>query len=99
MSIPVIDWSIERKVNPLEEAVYRFHARRRRNDPAAEERRELLEGMAETRRLLNQAYCGFNTHSDPDLVESYVFEINALQSRYSYLVRRMKDLEHRGGLT
>ena len=72
----------------VEEAVYRFHARRRRNDPAAEER-----------RLLNQAYCGFNTHSDPDLVESYVFEINALQSRYSYLVRRMKDLEHRGGLT
>ena len=54
--------------------------------------------MAETRRLLNQAYCGFNTHSDPDLVESYVFEINALQSRYSYLVRRMKDLEHQGGL-
>ena len=47
----------------VEEAVYRFHARRRRNDPAAEERRELLEGMAETRRLLNQAYCGFNTHS------------------------------------
>ena len=82
----------------MEEAVYSFGSRRRKKSPAEEERRDLLEGMAETRRLLNQAYCGFNTHSDPDLVESYVFEINALQSRYSYLVRRMKDLEHQGGL-
>lgn len=70
---------------------------RRRETPAQTERRELLEGMAETRRLLNQAYQGFNAHSDPDLVESYVYEINALQSRYSYLVRQMKDLERREG--
>ena len=30
---------------------------------------------------------------DPDLIESYVFEINALQARYSYLLRRVKELE------
>ena len=76
------------------EAAYGLFARRRREDPVEEERRELLEGMAETRRQLNLAYHGFNTHSDPDLIESYVYEINALQSRYSYLVRRVKDLEH-----
>lgn len=78
----------------MEQAAYRISSPRRKRDAQAqEERRELLEEMAQTRRLLNQAYQGFNAHSDPDLVESYVYEINALQSRYSYLVRRMKDLE------
>ena len=62
--------------------------RRRPADPAAEERRQLLEGMARTRVQLNQAYAGFNVQSDPDLVDSYVYEINALQSRYSYLEER-----------
>lgn len=83
-------------MNTVEEAVYRIRPRRRRETQAEEERRELLEGMAQTRRLLNQAYQGFNAHSDPDLIESYVYEINALQSRYSYLVRRMKDLDGQG---
>lgn len=69
--------------------------RGRRTDPRAEERRELLEVMARTRVEINQAYAGFNQQSDPDLVESFVYEINSLQSRYSYLVRRMKELEDR----
>ena len=49
--------------------------------------------MAQTRVLLNQAYSDFNAHSDPDLVDSCVFTINALRSRYSYLVRQVKLLE------
>lgn len=69
--------------------------RGRRADPRAEERRELLEVMARTRVEINQAYAGFNQQSDPDLVESFVYEINSLQSRYSYLVRRVKELEDR----
>lgn len=81
----------------VEEAAYRFTPRRRES-PVQAERRELLESMADTRRLLAQAYQGFNAHSDPDLVESYVYEINALESRYSYLVRRVKDLEAREGV-
>ena len=67
--------------------------RRRRIDPNEEERRQLMEFMAQTKVEINQAYAGFNCHSDPDLVESYVYEINALRSRYSYLVRRLKELE------
>lgn len=58
-----------------------------------EERRELLRSLAHTRTLINQAYGGFNTTSDSDLIESYVFEINALQARYNYLLRRVKSLE------
>lgn len=66
----------------------------RRGDPAREEeRRELMNSLAHTRTLINQAYGGFNTVSDADLIESYVFEINSLQARYNYLLRRVKELE------
>lgn len=70
---------------------------RRAESPEETERRQLLEGMAQTRLELNQAYAQFNAHSDPDLVESCVFTINALRSRYSYFVRQMKQLEERKG--
>ena len=56
-------------------------------------RREKAAREAEPRTLIQQAYGGFNTVSDSDLIESYVFEIKALQSRYDYLLRRVKELE------
>jgi len=65
----------------------------RRDDPNLEARQELLNSLSRTRTLINQAYGGFNTASDSDLIESYVFEINALQARYNYLLRRVKELE------
>ena len=49
--------------------------------------------MAQTRVLIAQAYAGFNAAADGELVESYVYEIQALQARYSYLLRRRKALE------
>lgn len=65
----------------------------RRDNPNHAARQELMSSLAHTRTLINQAYGGFNTASDSDLIESYVFEINALQARYNYLLRRVKELE------
>ena len=66
----------------------------RRGSPAQEEeRRELMQSLAHTRTLINQAYGGFNNASDSDLIESYVFEINSLHARYNYLLHRVKELE------
>lgn len=70
-----------------------FFSRRRRETVQEEERQALLAGLEQTRVLIAQAYAGFNAAGDPDLIESYVFEINALQARYSYLLRRVKELE------
>ncbi len=71
--------------------------RRRRGDRCAQERQELMDFMAQTRVEINQAYAGFNMQTDPDLIDSHVYEINALQSRYSYLVRRLRELDAREG--
>ena len=61
-----------------------------RPDP---EREQLMQTLTHTRTLINQAYTDFNNAYDRDLIESFVFEINALQARYSYLLRRLKELE------
>lgn len=66
---------------------------RRKELERQEERRQLIEGMRETRSQLNCAYAQFNSYSDPDLVDSCVYQINALQSRYSYFLRQMKLLD------
>lgn len=65
----------------------------RRAKVQSTEQQELLRSLAATRVQINQAYRGFDTAHDPELVESFVYEINALQSRYSYLLRRIKELE------
>ena len=59
---------------------------------AQKERQELKQSLDHTRTLINQAYGSFNSTCDSDLIESYVFEINALQARYNYLLRRFKEL-------
>lgn len=58
-----------------------------------EERQVLLEGLERTKTLLAQAYSGFNTSADPDLIESFVYEINSLQARYTYLLRQIKAMD------
>ena len=63
-----------------------------RNRESQMERQELMNALSQTRTLINQAYGGFNTTCDSDLIESYIYEINSLQARYNYLLRRFKSL-------
>ena len=57
------------------------------------ERKELMDSISQTRVQLGQAYGSFNTTSDHDLIESYVYEINSLHARYNYLLRQMKQMD------
>ena len=77
----------------MAEAVRTFSLRRPASSPRESERKQLLDELARTRVLTNQAYSGFNYSKDDELIESYVYEINALQARYNYLLRRVKELE------
>lgn len=91
-----ISFEAGRKVTAMTQTLKELR-RRRTGQNEDEERRQLMEGMARTRVELNQAYAQFNAHSDPDLVDSCVFTINALRSRYSYFVRQMKLLDEEKG--
>lgn len=65
---------------------------RKRQGQRQEERQVLLDALERTRVLLTQAHGDFNAASDPDLTESYIYEIKALQARYGYLLRQIKEL-------
>ena len=47
---------------------------------------ELLHAQGD----LAQAYCRFNQAVDPELVESCVYEISAVNARCNYLIRAIK---------
>lgn len=46
----------------------------------------LEEDMKKTRYALEIAYAGFDNAVEPDLIDSYIYEINALQKRYDHLL-------------
>ncbi len=60
-------------------------------DPA--ELAELKQSLQLTQDELADAYTAFDYAEDPDLTESCIFTIHALQSRMNYLVRQIKERE------
>lgn len=66
---------------------------RREVTPRSAELRQLQACMESVRLELNRAYTAFNMADDADWVEACVYEINALQARYNYLVKQAKWLE------
>ncbi len=45
----------------------------------------LKESIEKTRQAIEIAYSGFDNAIDIDLIDSYIYEINALQKRYEHL--------------
>jgi len=46
----------------------------------------LKDSIQKTRQALEIAYAGFDNAIEEDLIDSYIFEINALQKRYNHLI-------------
>ena len=45
----------------------------------------LRDSIEKTRMALDNAYAGFDYALEADLIDSYIYEINALQKRYEHL--------------
>ncbi len=45
----------------------------------------LTEDIEKTRYALEIAYAGFDNAIEPDMIDCYIYEINALLKRYKYL--------------
>ncbi|MDO4811193.1 MAG: DUF2508 family protein [Eubacteriales bacterium] len=54
---------------------------------------ELKEELQMTAQALRTAYDKFNFVTEPELVEAAIFEIRSLNARYTYLIRRVKELD------
>ena len=59
-------------------------------------REQLLSDLKLTKTALDDAYSNFEQVVDPDLVDSYIYEVNAVQKRYHFLLKQvqMMDLQN-----
>ncbi len=49
------------------------------------------EELARTRYALEIAYSNFDNVTDPDLIDCYIYEVNAVLKRYKYLIEQAAD--------
>lgn len=52
----------------------------------------LREELAQTRYALEIAYSNFDNVTDPDLIDCYIYEVNATLKRYKYLIEQAAEL-------
>lgn len=57
------------------------------------EHRDLLSDLAKTKTDLDIAYSNFENVIDPDLIDSCIYELNAVQKKYKFLYERVKQHE------
>ena len=56
-------------------------------------REQLLSDLKQTKTALEDAYSNFEQVVDPDLVDSYIYEVNAVQKRYHFLLKQVQMLD------
>lgn len=55
-------------------------------------RQDLLDDIAATKCALDSAYSNFQNAVDPDLIDCYIYEVNAVQKRYKFLLNYAKRI-------
>lgn len=53
----------------------------------------LLDDLKKTKSDLELAYSNFENVVDPDLIDSCIYQVNAAQLRYKFLLGRVKQIE------
>lgn len=48
----------------------------------------LLADIEKTRYALDSAYSGFDNVTDPDLIDCYIYQVNAILKRYKFLLEQ-----------
>ena len=55
------------------------------------ERRALLEDIEQIKRAHATALAHLESTTDPDLIDAYIYELNAVQVRYKFLLKLAKE--------
>ncbi len=66
---------------------------KKKTDPLLLAKAELLQEIEDIKLSLETAHSNFENACDPDLVDSCIYEMNAIQHRYKYLLRQVRSLE------
>ncbi len=60
---------------------------------AAKKEAFLKKALLEAQRSLQDAYNGLSNVNEPDLIDSYIYEVNAANLRYQVILRDYKLLK------
>ena len=66
-----------------------------KKNPACQAKAELMQEIESLQQALETAHSNFENVCDPDLIDSYIYEINALSFRYKYLLRQVHSDKRR----
>ncbi len=55
------------------------------------EEKYLAEELLQTRNALAAAYSNFENVTDPDLIDSCIYQVNSVQKRYKFLLDKAKE--------
>ena len=72
-----------------------FSRRSRANHTLSEkeiERNALLSDLEKTKQALENAYAGFDSVIEPDLIDCYIYEVNSVLKRYKFLMEQAAAL-------
>lgn len=66
---------------------------KKKKDKKRKQEEELLRiEIMKTKLALESAYSNFENVVDPDLIDCCIYEVNAIQNRYKYLIKQAKLL-------
>ena len=60
-----------------------------------DDEKRLLNDLKLTRTELEIAYSGFDNATDPDLIDCYIYKVNAVLKRYKFLMEKAAELNVR----
>lgn len=64
------------------------------SDPVVDTHRMTIqEELEQSRFALEIAYSNFDNVTDPDLIDCYIYEVNAVMKRYKYLLSQAAAME------
>lgn len=55
-------------------------------------RNALLSDLEKTKQALEAAYVGFDSVTEPDLIDCYIYEMNSILKRYKFLMEQAAHL-------
>lgn len=68
---------------------------RKLEDTLKREEEILKNEIIKTQLALESAYSNFENVIDPDLIDCSIYELNAVQKRYKFLLKQAKELDNK----
>ncbi len=63
----------------------------RKPDPIMAQQKMLQDEIERVKLEMETAYSNFEQVLDPDLIDCYIYEVNAVQKKYKYLLRQIQS--------